>query len=265
MKMKLWKLWISGLLALGFTFLPALGQDTPADADQEKEQDVRKPGRPGPKKPGKPGGKKPGNPTGKKPGKPDNNKPERPERPERPEIPDELKSKMEAYKKESQALRQELKAAIGKIEKPTREQINEATSAFRVANKDRYESQKGLIVDIRDGLKALRPERPEKPELSDEAKALREKHAALLKSMGENKKNLREALAKATENERKELLDNFREQQEKLSAELKALHKDIRDSIGGRPEKPGVDGKKPPRRPKPGAIRPGNQRRPAER
>ena len=257
MKMKLWKLWISGLLALGFTFMPAQGQDTPADADQEKEQDVRKPGRPGPKKPGKP--------SGKKPGKPDNDKPERPERPERPEIPDELKSKMEAYKKESQALRQELKAAIGKIEKPTREQISEASSTFREANKERYVSQKGLIVEIRDGLKALRPERPEKPELSDEAKALREKHASLLKSMGENKKTLREALAKATEDERKELLDNFREQQEKLSAELKALHKEIRDSIGGRPEKPGVDGKKPPRRPKPGAIRPGNQRRPAER
>jgi Skp family chaperone for outer membrane proteins len=257
MKMKLWKLWISGLLALGFTFMPALGQDASADADQEKEQDVRKPGRPGPKKPGKP--------SGKKPGKPDSNKPERPERPERPEIPDELKTKMEAYKKESQALRQELKSAIGKIENPTREQIGEASSTFREANKKRYESQKGLIVEIRDGLKAIRPERPEKPELSDEAKALREKHAALLKSMGENKKNLREALAKATEDERKELFENFREQQEKLSAELKALHKEIRESIGDRPDVPGVDGKKPPRRPKPGAIRPGNQRRPAER
>jgi uncharacterized membrane protein len=257
MKMKLWKLWISGLLALGFTFLPALGQDTPADADQEKEQDVRKPGRPGPKKPGKP--------SGKKPGKPDNDKPERPDRPERPEIPDELKAKMEVYKKESQALRQELKAAIGKIEKPTREQISEASSTFREANKERYVSQKGLIVEIRDGLKALRPERPEKPELSDEAKAIREKHAALLKSMGENKKNLREALAKASEDERKELLENFREQQKKLSAELKALHKEIRESIGDRPDVPEVDGKKPPRRPKPGAIRPGNQRRPVER
>ena len=257
MKMKLWKLWISGLLALGFTFLPALGQDTPADADQEKEQDVRNPGRPGPKKPGKP--------SGKKPGKPDNHKPERPDRPERPEIPDELKAKMEVYKKESQALRQELKAAIGKIEKPTREQISEASSTFREANKERYVSQKGLIVEIRDGLKALRPERPEKPELSDEAKALREKHASLLKSMGENKKNLREDLAKANEDERKELLENFREQQKKLSAELKALHKEIRESIGDRPDVPEVDGKKPPRRPKPGAIRPGNQRRPAER
>ena len=255
--MKLWKLWISGLLALGFIFMPVQGQDAPKDADKEKKQEVRKPGRPSPKKPGKP--------SGKKPGKPDGNKPERPERPERPEVPEELKTKMEAYKKESQALRQELKVAIGKIEDPTREQIGEATRAFREANKDRYESQKGLIVEIRDGLKAIRPERPEKPELSDEAKALREKHAALLKSMGENKKNLREALAKATEDERKELFDKFREQQEKLSAELKALHKEIRDSIGGRPEKPGVDGKKPPRRPKPGTTRPDNQRRPAER
>ena len=256
MKMKLWKLWISGLLALGFTFLPALGQDTPADADQEKEQDVRKPGRPGPKKPGKP--------TGKKPGKPDNNKPERPERPERPEIPDELKSKMEAYKKESQALRQELKAAIGKIEKPTREQISEATSAFRVANKDRYESQKGLIVDIRDGLKALRPERPEKPELSDEAKALREKHAALLKSMGENKKALHDALSKASEEERKELIENFRQEQAKLAQELKALHKEIRESLGGRPQPPEAGGEKPRRpRPQSGATRPSGSRRPS--
>ena len=254
MIMKLWKLWISGLLALGFTFLPALGQDTPTDTDQEKEQDVRKPGRPGPKKPGKP--------SGNKPGKPDNNKPDRPER---PEIPDELKTKMEAYKKESQALRQGLKDAIGKLKDPTREQVGEATSAFREDNKDRYESQKGLIVEIRDGLKAIRPERPEKPELSDEAKALREKHSALLKSMSENKKNLRESLSKATEDERKQLLENFREQHEKLSAELKALHKEIRDSIGGRPEKAELDGKKPPRRPKPGATRPGNQRRPAER
>ena len=192
--MKLLKLWICAIVALGITFLPTQGQDA-APEDKDKKQDVRKPGRPGPKKPGKPG--KPGG--------------EKPNRPERPEIPDELKSKMETYKKESQALREEMKAIIGKLDDPTRQEVGEAVRAFREANGERYDTQKTLVGEIRDGLKAARPERPEKPELSAEAKALREKHQALLKSMSENKKKLREALAKASEDERKELIGKFRE------------------------------------------------------
>ena len=50
--------------------------------------------------------------------------------------------------------------------------------------------------------------------------------------MGENKKELREA-AQASEEERKELMEGFREEQAQLSQELKALHKEIRESIGG--------------------------------
>ena len=260
--MKLLKLWMCALVALGVTFLPTQGQDA-APEDKDKKQDVRKPGRPGPKKteakPGKPGGKKPG-----KPGKPDG---EKPNRPERPEIPDELKSKMETYKKESQALREEMKATVGKLDDPTRQEAGEAVRAFREANKERYDAQKALVGEIRDGLKAARPERPEKPELSAEAKALREKHQALLKSRSENLKKLREALAKASEDERKELIGKFREDQDKLAQELKELHKEIRESVGGRPEGPDAGGDKPRRpRPKPGGgqSRPG-QRRPTSR
>ena len=137
--------------------------------------------------------------------------------------------------------------------------------AFASPKKDRFDAQKALSGEIRDSLKAARPERPERPEISPEAKALREKHQALLKSMGENKKELREALAQASEEERKELMESFREEQAQLSQELKALHKEIRESIGGaRPEKPKADGKKPRRpRPEPGASRPGGARRPS--
>ena len=228
----------------------------PVKGEGEKEKAAR-PGKPSPKKPGA----KPGRPVPKKPG---GSKPERPERPERPELSEDLKAKMETYKKESQTLRGELKEAIAALEDPTREQISEATKAFRDANKERFDAQKALVGEIRDGLKAARPERPERPELSPEAKALREKHKTLLKSMGENKKALHDALSKASEEERKELIENFRQEQAKLAQELKALHKEIRESLGGRPQPPEAGGEKPRRpRPQPGAPRPGGSRRPS--
>ena len=90
-------------------------------------------------RPGKPSGKKPSAKPGRpSPSKRGESKPQRPERPERPELSEELKTKMETYKEESQALRAELKEAIAALEEPTREQISEATKSFR-------ESQKGPI------------------------------------------------------------------------------------------------------------------------
>ena len=267
--MKLIKLWICALVALATFNLNVLAQRQKEPGKPqltEEERSLQGEGQKEKARPDKPAGKKPS----AKPGRPSpikrgDNKPQRPERPERPELSEELKTKMETYKEESQALRAELKEAIAALEEPTREQISEATKSFRESNKDRFDAQKALSGEIRDSLKAARPERPERPEISPEAKALREKHQALLKSMGENKKELREALAQASEEERKELMESFREEQAQLSQELKALHKEIRESIGGaRPEKPKADGKKPRRpRPEPGASRPGGARRPS--
>ena len=232
-----------------------------------------KPGKPGEggEKPGKPGKPKPPKPG--KPGRGDGDsgevakpKPERPERPARPELSDDLKGKLESYKKENDELRDALKAEIKALKNPTRTKIREITKAFHEENKARFEGQKDLSKEIKEGLKDARPERPSKPEVPEAVLELRAAHDEILKSAADSKRSLVSALAKASIQERKALLDNFREEQKTLQDEMKNLQRQIRESI----EKPkgGKDGGvrpnlRPPPRPKPGGKT--DDRRPTDR
>ena len=86
-------------------------------------------------------------------------------------------------------------------------------------------------------------------------------------TVAETKRALVTALAKASIQERKALLDNFREEQKTLQDEMKNLQRQIRESI----EKPKGDEKpdkvrpdlRPPPRPKPGEKT--DDRRPSDR
>jgi uncharacterized phage infection (PIP) family protein YhgE len=219
----------------------------------------KRPGKPKPKpRPKPPQPKKPtlgGNSDDKAEGKPE--RPERPQRPARPELSDDVKSKLDAYKKESDDLRKALKDQLKALKNPTRDQIKKITKGFQEAQKDRIDAQKELSSQIKDGLKAARPERPAKPVIPDAVNDLRKQHDETLKQVSEAKKALMQKLSagKLSKEDHKALLDGFREGQKKLQEDMKSIQRQIREAI----EKPTGDAtdskervdRRPPPRPKP--------------
>jgi hypothetical protein len=237
--------------------------------------------KPGTGKPGEGGGKpkpRPKPPQPKKPtlggnsddkaeGKPE--RPERPQSPARPELSDDVKSKLDAYKKESDDLRKVLKDQLKALKNPTRDQIKKITKGFQEAQKARIDAQKELSSQIKDGLKAARPERPAKPVIPDAVNDLRKQHDETLKQVSEAKKALMQKLSagKLSKEDHKALLDGFREGQKKLQEDMKSIQRQIREAIG----KPAGDvadtkervDRRPPPRPKPAPKT--DDRRPTDR
>lgn len=240
-------------------------QSGPGKPAGKKRPEVEKP-RPEPKpRPIKP--KKPTKPTSSE-GKP--SKPERPTKPVRPELSQELKDKMDSYKEEKDKLHKELKEAIKKIEKPTRQKVKEAVEAFHKNNKNRFDAHKDLAKSIKEGLVKNRPERPKKPEASPEIKALQKSHTDKVKELHEGKKKLIIALKDTKGDERKKLLDSFREEQKSLHEELKNIQKQLREHIvicalptDNKVTKERVE-RRPPPRPK-GSVEKTEKRRPPSR
>jgi len=174
-------------------------------------------------------------------------------RPSRPELSTELKDQLASYKKENEALRQELKAKLKNLKKPTREEIRKITQAFQRDNEDRLEAQKQLATQIKDSLQSARPSRPEKPsvpkEISDKMKTLREKHKTIEELVLAGKRELKAQLATASLEERKELLDSFREDQKKLHEDLKSVQRQIRETFHSNASSQGASIRSETRRP----------------
>jgi len=222
-------------------------QAGPGKPAGKKRPEVEKPKpKPRPTKP-----VKPNKPTGDKE-KPA--KPERPSRPVRPELSEELKTKLDSYKKEKDQLTKELKETIKKLEKPTRQKVKETIEAFHKNNKDRFDDNKELGKAIKEELVQNRPERPKKPEVSVEVKKLHKSHADKIKELHESKKKLMTSLKDAKGDERKKLLDGFRQEQKSLHDELKSIQKQLREQIvictlpkDNKPTKERPDRRPPPR------------------
>ena len=181
-------------------------------------------------------------------------KAEKPERPARPEVSDEIKDKLDSYKKEKKALGDELKKAIKDLEKPSRKAVKELTEVFHTTHKVRFDAQKELGNAIKEGLAQNRPERPKKPEVSAEVKKLHKSHADKIKELHESKKKLMTSLKDVKGDERKKLLDGFRQEQKSLHDELKSIQKQLREQIvictlpkDNKPTKERPDRRPPPR------------------
>jgi DNA repair exonuclease SbcCD ATPase subunit len=162
--------------------------------------------------------------------------PERPERPARTELTVALKDKLSSYKAEHDSLRNELKALIKQLNRPTREKIREITKKFEADNQTRIQAQKELAHEIKTGLKEARPERPAKPQISDETiklkvDLLRKQHKEINEAVKESTIELKTQLETATREQRKELLDAFREDQKKLHQDLKNIQRQIREAL----------------------------------
>ena len=158
-----------------------------------------------------------------------------PERPARPELTSDLKDKLSTYQQVHDALRDELKALIKAEEKPTREKIREITLKFEADNQDRLEQQKQLAREIKAGLQDSRPTRPSKPEVSDRIKTkinlLRVQHDSIQQTVAASKQALKTQLESATTEQRKEILDTFRQEQKQLHDELKNIQRQIRETL----------------------------------
>ena len=160
--------------------------------------------------------------------------PERPSRSSRDLAP-EIQDKLIDYKRVHDTLREELKALIKAESKPTREKIREITKQFEAANQDRILQQKELARAIKIGLKESRPERPTKPQVSDQVKTrvnlLRLRHDSIHQTVAASKQALKAQLAAATGDQRKLILDNFRQEQKNLHEELKNIQRKIREIL----------------------------------
>ena len=194
-------------------------QAGPGKPAGKKRPEVEKPK---PKPQPKPRPAKPVKPNADKQG---SSKPQKPSRPVRPELSDELKNKLDSYKKEKDQLNKELKDAVKKLEKPTREEVKEVIASFHKNNKARLDTNKELGKSIKEGLSANRPKKPQIPE---EIKTLQKNHAKKAKDLHESKKKLMLSLKTANSEDRKKMLDAFKEEQKSLHDDLKSIQKQIR-------------------------------------
>ena len=157
---------------------------------------------------------------------------------DRPEISDEAKDQLSELKGKKDALRAELKENISKLgEGATKEEIKEATQAFKQANQDRFDEIKESHETIREKIKEARPHRQDRPQInmSDELKAKVEDIKAKRNELQEAKKALQSKLKDSTAEEREVLIAEFKEtnkaKHQEIKENTKAVKEEIRENV----------------------------------
>ena len=157
---------------------------------------------------------------------------------DRPELSDEAKDQLSELKGKKDALRTELKENISKLgEGATKEEIKEATQAFKQANQDRFDEIKESHETIREKIKEARPHRQDRPQInmSDELKAKVEDIKAKRNELQEAKKALQSKLKDSTAEEREVLIAEFKEtnkaKHQEIKENTKALKEEIRENV----------------------------------
>ena len=157
---------------------------------------------------------------------------------DRPELSDEAKDQLSELKGKKDALRAELKENISKLgEGATKEEIKEATQAFKQANQDRFDEIKESHETIREKIKEARPHRQDRPQInmSDELKAKVEDIKAKRNELQEAQKALQSKLKDSTAEEREVLIAEFKEtnkaKHQEIKENTKALKEEIRENV----------------------------------
>ena len=157
---------------------------------------------------------------------------------DRPELSDEAKDQLSELKGKKDALRTELKENISKLgEGATKEEIKEATQAFKQANQDSFDEIKESHETIREKIKEARPHRQDRPQInmSDELKAKVEDIKAKRNELQEAKKALQSKLKDSTAEEREVLIAEFKEtnkaKHQEIKENTKALKEEIRENV----------------------------------
>lgn len=152
----------------------------------------------------------------------------------RPGLPDEIQAQKESYDEERKALREALKAEIAALGKDaTRDQIKDVVAGFKDENAALIQAQREVAEALRDAAKEAREAQLENA--PDGVKEMRK----LLSESRQEKKAAREALRAAlaaadTNEERRALLDEHKDEQRDLHRqvrdELKKLREEIRNA-----------------------------------
>lgn len=153
---------------------------------------------------------------------------------DRPEIvenlPEDLQEMIGEFRANQAELREEMKALIGELDNPTKEEIESIRTQFREDNADRIAAQKELSSAIRKRVKELREDgtlpargsrsgKDDSKRLDDARNHFKEKRAAFM----ERRQELKERLQNATsEEEKKEIIQEFR-------AEMKAQRQEMKE------------------------------------
>lgn len=151
------------------------------------------------------------------------------------EIPDEIMDLHADISDLRDALRISRQAVIdGLGEDATAEDIRAALEDWRVANEDAITDARELATTLREWFQANRPERPgvgNSPEMVQRRQAFRENVA----QMQANRQQLREQLRDPalTEEDRQQIMAQFREEQRNLIRERQSLKRQERIDQGG--------------------------------
>ncbi|NDV62039.1 hypothetical protein G0Q06_06235 [Puniceicoccales bacterium CK1056] len=166
-------------------------------------------------------------------------------RPDRPviDIPEDILADREALKARRIALAESRREAILALgENPTDEAVREAIEAWRAENADEIEAVRVLAKSLRDWFRENRPGRDGRvmtPRMLQRRLAFRDN----VKEMRTNRLELREQMQDPalTDEERKALMQEFRQEQGKLMRERKQLKREerIQQGEGGGDRRPG--------------------------
>jgi hypothetical protein len=155
-----------------------------------------------------------------------------PQRPQKPELSDDVKEKIAAVKGLEKTLHLEIKAEVEKLGKEaSREEIKTAVETFKDSNKERFKEIKEAHDAIRENLEANRPEKPQRPELTDDLKEKVETLHAKRKEMHEAQKELHENLKDASQEDRKQMITAFKEQNKEKHEQIKEQAKVVKEEI----------------------------------
>ena len=155
-------------------------------------------------------------------------------RPDLPELPDDLREKIDSYRDEKTALREELRDSLGALEDPDREQIRETVAAFREENTDRIASQRELAAEIREDLQEVRGDRPLPPRhrpLPPELQDRRDDFRAARQALRQDRHEFLESIKDLTGEEREAAIQAFRDEYRQRLQEQKELRRELREQI----------------------------------
>jgi hypothetical protein len=163
-------------------------------------------------------------------------------RPERPviEVPEEIEAKrvdLEASREALAASREAVVAALG--EDATDEDVRAAIDAWREENSVEIDAAKALAEEIRNWFRDNRPERPDRPfapgkGMKDRFKDFKENANAMRDAHMQFREDLKNP--DLTPEQRREIIQQFKQDQQELLNERKQLKRQGRDdgdSVGG--------------------------------
>lgn len=158
-------------------------------------------------------------------------------RPDRPfiDIPEEILTKREELRNRRQALAESRRQVILNLgDDPTDEAVRSAMEAWRTENADELAAVQALATEIRDWFRENRPMRPhafDTPRMLARRAAFRDN----VQTMRQNRRELRNQMSNPdlTEEQRRELIQAFREEQRDLMRERQMLKRQERLDQGG--------------------------------